>query len=146
VADTVYDNFKWFIADGTIVWPTSDIHVLLLATTVAGAFAPALVHVSDLLAVTGVAEVTGGGYTRLALAGRAVVQNPGLNRAEYQASNPSWAAASWTNTVALVVYLEGGGTDATRVLISYHDSGFPKAPNGGAFTPVWPGGRVIAGI
>jgi hypothetical protein len=141
----IYDGFKGRIADGTIVWPTSDIRTLILNTTAAGAYAPALGTVADLLAVATVVEASGGGYSRMALTGRSVVVDTTANKAYYEGANVVWANALWANAAAAVVYLEGAD-DAHRYLCSYHDTGFPQVPNGGSFTVAWngpPSGAVI---
>lgn len=137
MAEKVYNRFKFRSASGATVWGTADTRVLLLETTAAGAFDPDLNTVADLLAVGGVLELVAPNYARKVMTGEAVVEDDVNDRANLGGTIPVWTslgAATGDVVVAVVVYDEGGGTDATRQLCSYHDSGFPISLNGGDFT------------
>lgn len=85
-------------------------------------------------------EYDGAAYVRKALAGEVVNQDDPNNRAEFDANDVTWTAlgAGTRNAAGLVLYDEGGGTEATRELIAYIDSGgFPLAGNGGDLTVAW---------
>lgn len=136
MAEVVYNRFKYRSARAETDWDGGDIRCLLLETTAAGASDPDLDSVADLLAVGSVAELVATSYARKALTGEAVNLSDANNRAELDAAIPVWTAlgaASGDAVVAAVIYDEGGGTDASRWLISYHDSGFPVSLNGGDF-------------
>jgi hypothetical protein len=137
--EKVYNRFKFRSASGATDWDSGDIRCLLLESTVAAAYDPDLNTVADLLAVGSVAEMVATNYARKAFTGEAVTQDDTNNRANLDASIPVWtalgvAAGTDGSAVALVVYDEGSGTDATRHLISYHDQNFPVITNGQDFT------------
>lgn len=119
--------------------------MLLLETTAAGAYDPDLDDVAALLAVGGVAELTATNYARATLAGETLSGGPddANNRVNLDCNDvvfTSLGVAGGTDgsVVAAVIYDEGGGTDGTRYLISYHDSGFPVVTNGQNFTVATP--------
>lgn len=135
MADTVYNRGKYRLGHGDTVWDTADLRMLLLETTAAGAYAASLNTVTDLLAVGGVAELTATGYARQALDTQTITEDDGNNRVNYDVADEVFAnlgVAGGTDgsVVSCVVYDEGGGTDGTRFLVSYHDSGFPVVTNG----------------
>ena len=138
MAERVYNRFKFRSATGLDDWDAPiDSRTLLLETTAAGAFDPDLNTVADLLAVGGVAELVATGYARKTNTGEAASEDDTNDRANLTATIPTWTAlgaASGDNVVAAVIYNEGGGTDATRTLISYHDTNLVVALNGGDFT------------
>ena len=137
VGETVYNRFKYRSAAGLSIWGGAlDARCLLLETTVAGAFDPDLDSVADLLAVVGVAELVATNYARKALAGEAAAVDDANDRANLSMTAVTWTALGVAgggdgSIVAVVVYDEGGGADASRWLISYHDTGFPLVTNGG---------------
>lgn len=138
MAEKIYNRFKHRSATGATAIGTSTIKALLLETTAAGAYDPDLNTVTDLLAVVGVAEMIATNYAR---------KTATLTGTEDDANdreNIALTALTWTalgvagggdgSIVAVVFYDEGGGTDATRYLISHHDTGFPLVTNGGDVT------------
>lgn len=145
MSDTVYNRFKYRNARGDTIIGTSDFRMLLLETTAAGAFNPDLDTVTDLLAVGGVAELTATNYARATLAGETTGAGPDDANDRMNAdftdqvfTSLGVAAGTDGSVVAAVVYDEGGGTDATRQLVSYHDSGFPVVTNGQNLTVATP--------
>lgn len=142
MSEKVYNRFKFRSATGLDDWDAPiDARVLLLETTAAGAFDPDLNTVADLLAVGSVAELVATNYARKACTSETATEDDTNDRANLDADIPTWTAlgaASGDTVVAAVVYNEGGGTDATRTLISYHDTGFPVSLNGGDFSITTP--------
>ncbi len=131
MAETVFQQAKLLPpANG------STIGILLVKTTAAGAFDPDLDFVSQLLAVGTVAECDFTNYARKTFTVTAAVDDTN-NRANFDGPNQTWTAAGGTtnNTpVAAVLYGNTGGADSAKNLISYHDTGFTVATNGGDYT------------
>lgn len=147
MSERVYNRGKFRLGTGATVWGSADTRILQLETTAAGAFDPDLNTVADLLAVVGVAELVAVNYVRKALTAEAVAEDDANDRVNYDGDisvYTSLGAPTGDAIVASVVYDEGGGTDATRHLISYHDSGFPISLNGGNFTETTPNDIVRA--
>lgn len=137
--EKVYNRGAYRMLHGDFVWHSGDPRCLLLETTAAGAYDPDLDFVSDLLAVGSVAEMVATNYARKALTSESTTLNDTNNRVDLDADIPVWtslgvAAGTDGSAVAAVVYDEGGGTDATRALLSYHDQNFPVVTNGQNFT------------
>jgi len=57
----------------------------------------------------------------------------------FDAANVTFTGATGDSCEALIIYSEGGGTDATRPLVAYID-GFSVTPNGGDITVTWDNG------
>jgi hypothetical protein len=136
MAEVVYNIAKLRFTNGSNDWDTSDIRVLVIgtnATTPSQMFDPDLTTVAALLALTGIAEASGTGYARKTTVRQDTVDNVN-DRANLDADAITWNGASGWTARAVVFYEEGGGTDATRNLISFHDSNFPVVTNGGDFT------------
>lgn len=137
MADTIYNRWKFRNTTGLTVVGSADFRMLLLETTAAGAFDPDLDDVAALLAVGGVAELSATNYARATLDGESAGAGPddANNRVNIAYTAEVFATlgvAGGTDgsVVAAVIYDEGGGTDGTRTLVSYHDSGFPIVTNG----------------
>lgn len=138
MADTVYNRFKHRSVTGATAIGTATIKALLLETTAAGAYDPDLNTVTDLLAVGSVAEMVATGYVRKTVTLTATEDDTN-NRDNIALTSVTWTALGVAgggdgSIVAVVFYDEGGGTDGTRYLISYHDTGFPIVTNGGDVT------------
>jgi hypothetical protein len=134
--EQVYNRGAYRMVHGDLVYHSGDVRWLLLETTVAGAYDPDLNTVTELLAVGGVAELVATGYARKAGTGEATTEDDTNNRVNLDVAIPVWTslgAAAGDAVVAAVAYDEGGGTDATRYLLSYHDEGMPVSLNGGDF-------------
>lgn len=127
MAEIVYNRGKTRIAAGDTALDSSDLRMLIVITSKTGADNPDLNTVADLDAVGTVAIHS----ERIALASKTVTQDDTNNRANVDAGNVTFAAAPGVSALAAVIYDEGGGADATRHLISFHDTGFPQPMDGG---------------
>lgn len=129
MAAIVYNRGKTRILAGDTALDSSDIRMLLVTGTKTGADNPDLNTVADLDAVSGVGIHT----ERLALASKTVTQDDTNNRANADAADLTFAASVGITVLAAVIYDEGGGTDATRHLLTYDDTNFGtgKAMDGG---------------
>jgi hypothetical protein len=87
---------------------------------------PDLNTVADVEAVTGVTVST----ERLPLTNETITEDDTNNRAEADADTVSFAAQAET-AAGVIIYYEGGGTDATRLLLAAYSTGFPQPVNGG---------------
>lgn len=142
--EVTYTNGRNRFAAGDTAWDSSTIGVLVLETTAAGAYNPDLDTVSDLLAVGSVAEAVGTGYLRKTLGSKTITNDDTNNWAVLDAADVTWTGANWGDVKALVLFDEGGGTDGTRYLLSYHDEGLSTATtNGGDFTYIWNASGII---
>jgi hypothetical protein len=90
--------------------------------------------VSDFLALSGLVEASGTGYSRQDLAGVALAENDASDNVTLVASAPTMnnvaAGQTWRN----VFYYVEAGTDATRVMIGVDTPASTLAPNGGNVT------------
>lgn len=139
MADVVYNIAKARMASGSLDWDTTDIRCLLIGTnanTPAQMYNPDLDTVQALLALAGIAELATTGYSRRTVGTRTVTEDDANDRANLDAGSITWTAIGTGAEAAraLVIFEEGGGTDATRNLISFHDTNFPKTLNGGDLT------------
>lgn len=133
---TFFNRGKFKIG-GSGFTTTLDVRALVLthaSTLPAGANDPDLNTVADLLGVSGVTEATGTGYSRQALTGETVIEDDTNNTANLDANDLSYTSTNSGRWVAVVLYAEGGGTDATRDLISLNDLASPLTTNGGNVT------------
>lgn len=134
MAQVVYNRFKQRVASGQTDLDSANIRCLILEATAAGAFSPDIDTVSALLAVGSVVEATGTGAVRKTVT-LTVTEDDTNDRANIAlSSSVVWTGANWGDAVAVVFYDEGGGTDGTRHLIAYYDTGLPITTNGGDFT------------
>ena len=134
MAQVVYNRFKQRVATAQIDLDSANIRCLILEATAAGAFDPDLDTVTALLAVGSVVEATGTGAGRRT-ATLTVTEDDTNNRANIALSSAvTWTGANWGDAVAVVFYDEGSGTDGTRQLIAYYDTGLPITTNGGDLT------------
>ena len=106
---------------------SGDLRMLVILGTTTGIHDRTLNTLADLDAVTGVSFHS----ERIALASKTVTEDDGNNRANADAADVVFAAAAGVTAVGVAIYDEGGGTDATRPLISIHSTGFPKPMDGG---------------
>jgi hypothetical protein len=147
MANRLFNNALEQIISGGLDLNTDDFRVLLLGG--AGnvyTFDPDDVNVSDL--TPGTNELGGTGYARGTLAGEAVVQNDTDDRAEWDATDLTFATlnADNGNIDAIVIYEEGGGADATRPLVAYIDTANPPLPfttDGGNFVIEWNAAGIL---
>jgi hypothetical protein len=127
MAEIVYNRGKTRILAGDTPLDSADLRMLILITSKTGADEPDLDTVADVDAVGTVAIHS----ERIALTGEAVAQDDTNNRANADSGNVTFAAAPGVSALAAIIYDEGGGTDATRYLMSFHDTGFPQPMDGG---------------
>lgn len=84
--------------------------------------------VADLDAVTGVSIHT----ERIDIdAGVTATEDDANDRVNIDSGNITFAAAPGVTAQGVAFYHEGGGTDATRELVSVHTTGFPQPMDGG---------------
>lgn len=116
----------------------STVKVLLLKVAPAGCFDPDLDTVAQLLAVSTAAECDFTNYARKTLASVTATEVDGSDWAALDAANVVWTSAggATNNTPAAAAYYdEGGGTDATRILVGVTSTGFGSTTtNGGDLT------------
>lgn len=129
MAEVVYNRGKTRILNGDTPLDTADLRMLIIAGASLGAGwdEPDLDTVADLDAVANVTIHA----ERVALTGESVTQDDTNNRANADANDVVFAAAAGVTARAAVIYDEGGGADATRHLISGHDTNFPQPMDGG---------------
>jgi len=132
MAEIVYNRGKTRILAGDTPLDSADLRMLILITSKTGADDPDLDTVADVDAVGTVAIHS----ERVALTGETVTQDDTNNRANADSGNVTFAAAPGVTALAAVIYDEGGGTDATRHLVSFHDTGFPQPMDGGLVVTV----------
>lgn len=131
---TVYNRGKFRIASAG--WPTLDVRALVLthaSTLPAGAQNADLNTVSELLAVSGVAEAaeTSGltGYVRKTIAGETAIEDDALDVVNLDATDLAYTNTESGRWVAVVFY-EEGASDAARNLLGLFDI-TPLVTNGG---------------
>jgi len=127
MTEIVYNRGKTRIFAGDTPLDTGDIRIGIVTGTTVGADDPDLNTVADLDAVPGV----GIHSERIALTGKTVTQDNANNRVNADANGVIFAVAPGVTALAAIIYDEGGGTDATRELISFHDTTFPQSMDGG---------------
>jgi hypothetical protein len=91
--------------------------------------------VSDLLALSGIVEAANTNYARQDLAGVTLTEVDANDNVTLVATAPTMtnvaAGSTWRN---VFYYVEGGGTDATRVMIGVDTPAATITPNGGNIT------------
>lgn len=138
MAQTATNRFKYLLASGGIVPGTTDIRMGLLGgqalTGTEHAAVPDLNTVADLLAVSGVDELTGvASYARQALTGEAASEVDGSDWALIDSDNVAFGNLETGDTIyGCFLYVEGGN-DGARNLLSVHDL-LPTPTNGGSIT------------
>jgi hypothetical protein len=135
MAEVVYNRGKQRIMTAQFDLDGTSLRACYISGTKTGASDPDLDTVADLDAVTSVV-VSG---DRATPGTQAVAQNDTNDRGEADCANFSFPAAAGVTALALVLYDEGGGTDATRHLLAFYDTGF------GAGLPVDGGLNVTIG-
>jgi len=117
-------------------WDTNAIKVMLTTSS----YTPNQDTHSDKADVTN--EVVGDGYTAggAALAGKSLANT--LNVVKFDADDVTWAASTITARRAVLYDSVGGGTDASRPLISWLDFGEDKSSVAGDFKITWAAGGI----
>lgn len=130
MAEIIYNRGKLRLANQNataIAWRAG-----LITGTTTGTLDPDLNTVADLDAVTGVNIHT----ERLTPASVTYTEDDTNDRVNIDCANLTFAAAAGVTAVGLFFYHEGSGTDATRELISMHNTGFPVPLDGGLVVTV----------
>lgn len=127
MAETVTNRGKTRILAGDTPLDTADLRMCVFTGTQTGVNDPDLNTVSDLDAVAGVAIHA----ERVALANKTVTEDDTNNRANADCDAVVFAASAGVTAQGVAVYDEGGGTDATRHIISIHTTNFPQPMDGG---------------
>lgn len=125
MADIAYNRGKYLLStvgSNGITWRAA-----VVTGTAVGADNPDLNTVADLDAVASVTIHT----ERLPLASVTVTEDDANDRVNVDCANLTFAAAAGVTARALVLYHEGGGTDATRELALCYTTGFPQPMDGG---------------
>lgn len=123
MAWTFYNRGKFHIAKNDM--SIADLRMLVIAgaSLPSGASDIDLNTVSQVLAVSGVVEAAASGYVRKDLAGVTLTEDDTLDKATITWTAPTWTAVAAGETWrAVLLYDEGGGTDATRNLIGIDDT------------------------
>ncbi|MDX2006572.1 MAG: hypothetical protein SFU83_14965 [Meiothermus sp.] len=137
MAQVIYNRYK--ARQSQVFWAgasaPSGFTALLLEATVSGAWDPDLNTVADLLAVSGVTEMSGGSYARQSLASLTATEDDTNDRVNIDAANLTFGAVSGKSALALVIF-ENGASDAARNLVGYYDTGFGtlQTPMAGGLT------------
>lgn len=138
--ETCYTAGVGQLLNGTATFTGSTIGVLglgTLPTTPSQGYAKNVLTIAALLALPGCAEASGTGYARKTLASKTVTpDNTNFWVALNGASIAYTSATGWTLR-ALVVYVDVGGTDATRYPLAYYDQGLPVTATGATVTYTW---------
>ena len=143
MAEVTYNRGATRILAGDTPLDSADLRMLLIAgaSLPAGWNNPDLNTLAELDAVTDVVFHS----ERIALLSKTVTQDDTNNRANADSAAVAFAAAPGVTARAAIIYDEGGGTDATRYLISGHGTGFPQPLDGGLNVPIADWLRGIAG-
>lgn len=130
MAELIYNRGKLRLSNQNataIVWRAT-----CITGTTTGTLDPDLNTVADLDAVTGVNIHT----ERLTPASVTYTEDDTNDRLNIDCANLTFAAAAGVTAVGLIFYHEGSATDATRDLISMHNTGFPVPMDGGLVVTV----------
>lgn len=126
MAESITNRGKYLISTTGVAG--LDWRMGVIVGTQTGVHSVDLNTVADLDAVTGVSIHS----ERLDIdAGVTVTEDDTNDRVNIDAANQSFAAAPGVTAQGVFFYHEGGGTDATRDLISVHTTGFPQPIDGG---------------
>jgi len=142
MASQVYNQFKKYIADGTIDLDSNNIWVALVMTnTTVDTENDGIEHIGDF---TTLDECDGANYVRKALASKAVTVNDANDRAEFDAADVTWSSlGNGTRAIqGVLVYVDSdndgaSADDATNDVIAYVEFTSTVNPGGGDFTIQW---------
>jgi hypothetical protein len=120
------------LADGTCLWLTDDIRVALVTSS----YVPNQDTHEFLSSITN--ELSGGGYVRKVLAGKAITIDNANDRIGLFADNVVWTALGVAaGTPAMAIVYEHNASDAAAALIGWVEFTTPPTPNGGDWTAKW---------
>ncbi len=134
MSQTVTNKAKFLFATGAVVPGTTDLRIGLLKTLAAHTNVPDLDTVAGMEAHADFAELTAGGYGRVALTSEAATEDDANDRANIDSDNVTFSAISTGETiVGAFIFDNAGGADASRNLIAIYD--LTSTPtNGGTVT------------
>jgi hypothetical protein len=137
MASFVYNRGALLIQNQTLNFTSADVRVLLTQSGYTADKDHAFVS-----SVTN--EISGTGYSRRALSGRAITEDTANDRILFEASNETWTAiGDGSQTVARAVVYRHVTNDADSPLICVLDLTTPRVLNGGDFTLQFSGGVVF---
>ena len=127
-------NLATQVANGTLDWANDDIRILL-----AGSLS-AITAESLNLGAAAIGEVSGTGYTRLAVPGRSVDPAGAGGNVRYNATKIQWGALTLDQAVtrAIVYKHDPGGLDANHVPLLILDLGAINVPAADTFSIDFP--------
>lgn len=132
MASFIFTEAKRLVQLGSINLLTDDIRTLLCML---GANTPAKSDANALSDIT-LDEFSGTNYVRKVLAGRSVVEDNILGKAEFRASNVVWTAlGAGARAVLGAITYKHVGAEATNIPIVWHE--FSGSPNGSDATLQW---------
>ena len=121
MAETTYNAGKGRLLAGAVTAGGTNLKAVLITGTKTGAADPDLSTLAAIDAVSGV----GLHSERVSLTGVTVSVDTTNDRVNLDAANLAFASAAGVTALALVIYDASTDTsDATRVPLTYHDSGF----------------------
>lgn len=148
----LYNNGKLRLTDGTIIWSSTTLKVMLVTS----AYVFNADH-SFVVSITTPAsnELSGTGYVqgygnagRKTLANKVITRDDTNDLIKYTADASVWTGISAGTIAAAVVIYETGGSDATAIPVAYVNtvSGFPKVTTGADLTLTWPSTGLLQAL
>ncbi len=133
MAQTVTNKGKFLFATGGVVPGTTDLRMGLLKTLAAHTNVPDVNFISDMESHADFAELTAGGYARVALTSEAATENDASDRADIDSDNVAFGAISSGETIVGAFIFIHTGSDATASVLAIYD--LTSTPtNGGTIT------------
>lgn len=133
-AQTVTNKGKYLLATGAIVPGTSDLRMGLLKTLAAHTNVPEVNFVSDMESHADFAELTAGGYGRIALTSEAATENDGaLDYASIDSDNVAFGAIAAGETIVGAFIFKFVTNDADSPVLAIYDLASTPT-NGGTVT------------
>jgi len=123
MATGTYNRGLFLIAQGATALASRDIRVAVVSGTKTGATARTLNTIAELDAVASVVVNLAAGTTGQ-LTTKTVAEDDGNNRVNVDSDNLAFPAVAGVTGLMHVYYDEGSGTDATRQLIGWDDTGW----------------------
>lgn len=129
MASALYDKAREEYLAGNYDFDGDDVRMVLVNVSGAGTLYTFSAAHTVMTSVNAASRIS----TPVALASKTVTNGVA------DAADATATSVSGDTCEALILFNEGGGTDATRELIAYID-GFTVTPNGGNITAVWDNG------
>jgi hypothetical protein len=129
MAECVYNRGAHILMNAALTGTALDLRMAIVTGNSTGLIARTLNTVAEVDALN--AGATNIHTERIALTGEASTEDDGNNRANVDSGNVAFAAAPGVTAVGLIIYNEGGGTDATRDLLAGYTTGLPQPVDGG---------------